>query len=392
MTEQALRVLVVGGGMYVTGRGSPGSRGTVGPALMEAVRAGRVGALAVVTSRLETGREVAAMLAVLAADMGIAADIAVFADFRIAAETFRPDAAIVSVPDHLHAEVTTDLAGRGIHCLVAKPMAPTLAEAQRMTAAARRAGVVGQVEFHKRLDESSIALRDAVRDGRLGTPLYATVEYSQRKSMPRDIFRGWIGHTNIFQYLGVHYVDLVQWATGFAPTRVSAWGQKGYLAGLGMDTWDAMQAVVEWRRPDGGTFVSTYATNWIDPDGTSAMSDQKINLVGTAGRFQADQKHRGIEVVTDGSGPTDLNPYFTFRWHDDTRRALRFDGYGVRSVLQFVDDVRAVRAGTESVAGLEAIRPSFAQCLVSVAVVEAAVRSADAGIAVDIPPFLRPGA
>ena len=51
-----------------------------------------------------------------------------------------------------------------------------------------------------------------------------------------------------------------------------------------------MQLVVEWERKDGGQFVSTHITNWIDPDETSAMSDQKINVVGTKGRFQADQK------------------------------------------------------------------------------------------------------
>ena len=51
-----------------------------------------------------------------------------------------------------------------------------------------------------------------------------------------------------------------------------------------------MQVVIEWERKDGGLFVSTHITNWIDPDETSAMSDQKINVVGTKGRFQADQK------------------------------------------------------------------------------------------------------
>lgn len=52
-----------------------------------------------------------------------------------------------------------------------------------------------------------------------------------------------------------------------------------------------MQVVIEWERKDGGLFVSTHITNWIDPDETSAMSDQKINVVGTNGRFQADQKN-----------------------------------------------------------------------------------------------------
>ena len=40
------------------------------------------------------------------------------------------------------------------------------------------------------------------------------------------------------------------------------------------------------------------------------MSDQKINVVGTKGRFQADQKHRGVQVVQDELGIQEINPYF----------------------------------------------------------------------------------
>ena len=51
-----------------------------------------------------------------------------------------------------------------------------------------------------------------------------------------------------------------------------------------------MQVVIEWERKDRGLFVSTHITNWIDPDETSAMSDQKINVVGTKGRFRQTKK------------------------------------------------------------------------------------------------------
>ena len=124
-----------------------------------------------------------------------------------------------------------------------------------MTEAAIKTGVVAQVEFHKRLDESNLLLRDAVQSDKLGNLLYAVIEYSQQKRNPRDIFSSWAGETSIFQYLGVHYVDILQFVTSFHPLRVSAWGQKDYLKNLGLDTWDSMQVVVEWERKDGGEFV-----------------------------------------------------------------------------------------------------------------------------------------
>jgi len=285
----AQSVLVVGGGMYVAGRGVDGYRGTIGPALLEARRRGVVGRLAVAATRIDTARDAADRLATLGRDMGVDGTIEIFPEDSTddnptgtALAAFRPDAAVVAVPDDNHAAVCVPLIHGGVHCLVVKPLAGTVADARTMADAADRTGVVAQVEFHKRLDESNLLLRSAVSEGRLGDPLYAVVEYSQRKTIPRDVFRGWATRTDIFQYLGVHYVDLVHWATGFRPARVTAWGQKVYLAELGIDTWDAMQVVVEWIQPDGRPFVSTHISNWVDPDRTSAMSDQRITIVGTA--------------------------------------------------------------------------------------------------------------
>lgn len=369
-------VLIVGGGMYVTGRNAHGYRGTLGPAVMEAVRAGLVGRIGVLTTRLETAIQACAELSVLAGEMAVEVPIeALSGSLDQVMAQFRPDAAMVSVPDHLHAAVVVPLVRAGIHCLVVKPMADTLEAAQAMTRAAAEGQVIAQVEFHKRLDESNLVLRDVIAKGELGQLQYAVIEYSQKKLVPREAFRAWATNSNIFQYLGVHYVDLLQWATGFMPVRVTAWGQKDYLADLGLDTWDSMQVVVEWDRPQGGRFVSTHITNWIDPNEKTAMSDQSINVVGTKGRYQADQKRRGIDLVTDGAGSRHLNPYFTQAYVDPLTQSLRFDGYGIKSVTQFLGDVAALRLGRITVEALARVRPSFEQCQISTAVLEAALSS-----------------
>jgi predicted dehydrogenase len=60
------------------------------------------------------------------------------------------DAMVVAVPTVLHAEIGCALLGRGLHVLVEKPLAASLAEADRLLAAAAAAGrvlAVGHVEF-----------------------------------------------------------------------------------------------------------------------------------------------------------------------------------------------------------------------------------------------------
>jgi D-galacturonate reductase len=382
MSAKPLNIAVWGGGMYVAGHGASNKyRGTIGPAILEARRKGWVNRIGLVTTSAETAAVAVGRLKALATDMGVETnDIdqgTVKGEHQLSAwmDNRNYNAAIVSVPDHLHYAVALPLLELNRHCLVVKPLTLSKAHAQELCEAARRRGVVGQVEFHKRYDHSNLILRDRIRQGEIGKPLYAVVEYSQRKMIPQEVFRNWSKRTNVFNYLGVHYVDLLFWATGYQPMTVTAWGQKQVLAAAGIDTWDAIQVVITWKSHDSSPFVSTHVSNWIDPDTTTAMSDQTISVVGTGGRIDLDQKNRGVRVALDGSTPQDINPYFTFAHLDQSTGKLHYSGYGIRCILQFIEDVRAVQNGQISSAMLEGIRPSFQQGIVSTAILEAVAHS-----------------
>ena len=260
------------------------------------------------------------------------------------------------------------------HCLLVKPMTNKLLQAKEMIAEAKRAQVVAQVEFHKRLDESNLILKDKINNNELGEIVYSTIEYSQQKKLPELHFKKWSQETNVFNYLGVHYVDLLYFLTEYKPKFVSAWGQKTYLNKRGIDTWDSIQVVIEWYKLK-KSFVSTHITNWIDPNTSSAISDQKISIVGTNGRYSADQKNRGIETVNDTDGPSTLNPYFSQIYGDQKKGGVKFDGYGIRSIAQFCSDIIKLNEKTITLKSLDTIRPSFKNSLISTAVIEAVERS-----------------
>ena len=86
-----------------------------------------------------------------------------------------------------------------------------------------------------------------LKSKKLGELLNIHVEYSQQKDMPMKIFKSWINNTNIFQYLGVHYVDIISYVTNAKPIRVSAIGQKNFLKNEGINTFDAIQVIIEWK-------------------------------------------------------------------------------------------------------------------------------------------------
>lgn len=289
--------------------------------------------------------------------------------------TEKYDLAIISVPDHLHFENTQILLENRINCLVVKPFTPTTSEALRLIKIQKSNQVYGAVEFHKRYDETNLYIKKTLAEKSLGKLLYFTVDYSQRIKIPLTIFSGWSDKTNIFQYLGVHYVDLIYFLTGFIPIRVNAIGTNGILKSKGVDSYDSVHAQIIWREAQGtDEFISSFNTNWIDPNITSALSDQKYKVIGTLGRIECDQKNRGVELVTEKTGIQQINPYFSDYLPNENGN-LKFSGYGHRSIEQFVLDVEALKEGKTSLEKLEKSRPTFSSSLISTNVIETVNKS-----------------
>ena len=108
------------------------------------------------------------------------------------------------------------------------------------------------------------------------------------------------------------------------------------------------------------------------------MSDQRIKVIGTKGRYEADQKRRGVALVTDQRGLEEPNHYFSSFIESGSGEGVSFQGYGAQSILQFLRDVRDIKGGALIPRDLEGRRPTFRESLVPTAVLEAATRSLEA--------------
>ena len=80
------------------------------------------------------------------------------------------DAVVIAAPARSHADLVVAAAAAGRHVFCEKPMAVTLAEADRAIDAARAAGVVLQVGFNRRFAADWAAARGLLDAGTLGTP------------------------------------------------------------------------------------------------------------------------------------------------------------------------------------------------------------------------------
>lgn len=382
-----MRVLVVGCGMYVLGREGHGN-GTVFSALAEASRDGLVADVCLAARDPARADEVLQAAAEINDRLGCCVPVRYAAIATGAAplagvlDQAAFDCAIVVTPDDTHYAIARALIEAGCHVLVVKPLTPGLSEARQLTELAARHGVYGAVEFHKRYDESNLIARRLVRDGEIGDPVTVEIEFSQRIDIPTRVFREWAARTNVFQYLGCHYADLIRFITGYEPEAVTAMASGTSLRQQGIATPDTVQALVRWRHPrEGRRFGALLNIGWVDPSSSPAMSHQRMRVIGTRGRIECDQTQRGIVVVREGSGTTHPNPYFSESWERLDGAGRRFDGYGYRSIRTFLEDVRQIRGGEQTPEQLEGRRPTFRDALPSTAVIEAVTQC----LASDVP-------
>ncbi|MEI6311015.1 MAG: Gfo/Idh/MocA family oxidoreductase [Bacteroidota bacterium] len=366
-----MKIVVIGSGMYVTGREGTGS-GTILASLIQLAKYKKIDSILIVSKSATSESHVNKATAEINQKLGssIAVDFLCIAngiaDLENIFKSKTFDAAIVSVPDALHFDYVKSCITHQIPTLVVKPLTPTYAEAKELIALSENNKVYGAVEFHKRWDESNLFAKRVIAENKIGDINYIQVDYSQKIKIPTEVFRAWSNETNIMQYLGIHYIDLIHFLTDYMPIRVSAYGTKKTLVEKGIDTYDSIHAFIEWQdtKNEHQKFISIINANWIDANSGSAMSDQKIKFIGTLGRLECDQKDRGIELINDTTGVQLINPYFSeYLSGDDGNMIL--NGYGFKSIERFVLDVIDLKNNAVSFEYLIQHRPSFRSASIS---------------------------
>ena len=372
-------ILLIGNGMYSTGRGTE-EFGTILPAIVEYQRSSKINFNITVAGTNEE-HSIAAKdkYNQLSQLTGVNLNISFYPNhvktlpksyLDIINSDNKPQCAIIVVPDNLHYEITKECLKAGIHCLVVKPLVLSTTEAIELTNLAEENGLYGAVEYHKRWDKSNLILKESVEKD-IGELLYCIVEYSQRKSIPSKTFSQWSANTNVLNYLGIHYIDIMYFITKATPKRVMAIGQTNWLKKKQIDTPDSIQCIVEWINDNGGVFTQTLLLNWIDPETSTSMSDQKIKIIGTNGRIEADQKERGIRVNIDNSHLAQPNPDFC-RPYKNMDGLYSWRGYGIESVVDFLSDVENIKSGLTNIEDLNNKRPTFRDSIAVTSVLEAA--------------------
>ncbi|MFF1415907.1 Gfo/Idh/MocA family protein [Streptomyces sp. NPDC058289] len=137
------------------------------------------------------------------------------------------DVVHICTPNHLHAELALKVLAAGKHVICEKPLATDVASAQQLVQAAADAGTVAAVPFIYRFYSAVREARGRIARGdtgplRLlhGSYLQDWLSNVQDNNWRVDPKLG--GSSRAFGDIGVHWCDLVEFATGHRIARLSA--------------------------------------------------------------------------------------------------------------------------------------------------------------------------
>lgn len=121
-------------------------------------------------------------------------------------------AAIVASPSAYHAAQTIEALEAGMHVLVEKPIAGTVADGRGMAETARRTGLVLAVGLFRRFFPAVRAIREALESGAFGGPVRYTIAEGGPFNWPAaspTFFQKQHAFGGVLHDLGVHVLDLV---------------------------------------------------------------------------------------------------------------------------------------------------------------------------------------
>ena len=260
------------------------------------------------------------------------------------------EAVLIGTPHPLHAEAAVLAAEAGVHVLVEKPMAATVADCDAMLAAARKSGAMLGVISQRRFFEPVRRMKAAIDAGKIGRPaLGVCLMYSWREPSyyTSDPWRGkWDTEGGgVLVNQSPHQLDILLWLMGPAAEVSGYWANVNHPT---VEVDDTAVATVRFRNGGLGSIITSVSQK---PGIYS-----KIHIHGTNGASLGVETDRGATFIAGVS--TIAEPALNDLWTvpseeqllgefqaEDRAKFREVDATVHYHALQIADFLRAIREG-----------------------------------------------
>ena len=215
------------------------------------------------------------------------------------------DAVYIGLPNGLHPEWTVRAAGAGKHILCEKPVARTRADAERMAAAAREAGVILMEAFMYRLHPQHARVRELIEEGAIGEPVFVRATFcfamARERREARDVRLQAELQGGALMDVGCYAVNAARYVFGAEPLEVAALERRD--PGLDVDTAFAgtLRFPGDRLAQIDGSFdaAGTQRYEVAGPGGRSRSSGRSCRATGGQLRINAGGPSRVEEIAGD---------------------------------------------------------------------------------------------
>ncbi len=195
-----------------------------------------------------------------------------------------------------HLEIVRLAASRGVHVLCDKPIATTLAQADAIVEAARRADIKLMVPFNPRFQLPVMRCKEELVSGQAGelVAIYA-VKYGKLPTWARSPQRAdWFLDPHQaggggFLDIGIHAVDALRWLAGAEATRVYA--QMGTFIHP-LEAEDLGTMTVEFANG----VVGVLSAGWVNPESFPAWLDVRFEVLATERTYLIDSPYHAFTL------------------------------------------------------------------------------------------------
>ncbi|MDR2675412.1 MAG: Gfo/Idh/MocA family oxidoreductase [Opitutaceae bacterium] len=223
------------------------------------------------------------------------------------------DAVSIVTPDAFHAPLSIQSLQAGKHVLCEKPLALNHAEALRMVAAARQAGVINMVNFSYRDWPCIQAVAALVREGGLGELRHVEAGYLQ-SWLPSKIWGDWReqpgllwrlstrhGSQGVLGDIGVHIVDFATYPAGpiasvYCKLKTYKKAPRNRIGSYVLDANDSAVMTVEFAN---GALGAIHTTRWAG----GHANRLHLKISGTLGSIEIDSE-RATDAYRISTGPS----------------------------------------------------------------------------------------
>jgi UDP-N-acetylglucosamine 3-dehydrogenase len=234
------------------------------------------------------------------------------------------DAVSVCVPTEHHAKVALEVIKAGVPLLIEKPLATTVAEANRIVEAARGAGLTlaaGHIERH---NPATAVVKRQLEGGQYGDLVTAT---TRRVSS----FPGRVRDVGVVMDLGVHDIDILRYLVGSPVESVFALG--------GRKLHEAFEDHANVLLRFGNGVDGFVEVNWLTP-----MKVRRLALTCLKNFVEVDYIEQSVTVSSSTVGPLDpFNLYQIPLEHHTQKIHVRKEEPLKRELLDFLDAIEHKR-------------------------------------------------